>query len=117
MDTEGDVALSVREVVGDVQDLPDEWVNASALFQVASQFNPLEIPGPSRTLEDGVGTYQQDYTQGLARADKTAVRRSAASPLPSNGYRMGTPTCGSTETAKSFPTASSWHRRVACWAL
>ena len=65
---EGDSPLSVREVVGDVQDLHGDPANAGALFQVASQFNLLEMAGPSRTPEDGVGIYQKDHTQGPACA-------------------------------------------------
>ena len=65
---EGDGTLSVREVVGDVQDLHGDPANAGALFQVASQLNLLEMAGPSRTPEDGVGIYQKDHTQGPACA-------------------------------------------------
>jgi hypothetical protein len=38
------------------------------LFQVASQFNLLEMTGPSVTPEDGVTIYQHDRTQGPACA-------------------------------------------------
>jgi hypothetical protein len=39
-----------------------------ALFQVASQFNALEMAGPSITPEDGVSRYAADGTQGPACA-------------------------------------------------
>ncbi len=39
-----------------------------ALFQVASQFNLLEMAGPSVTPEDGVTRYSSDHTQGSACA-------------------------------------------------
>jgi hypothetical protein len=39
-----------------------------ALFQVASQFNLLEMTGPSITPEDGVTRYSADHTQGPACA-------------------------------------------------
>ena len=39
-----------------------------ALFQVASQFNLLEMTGPSVTPEDGVTRYSHDHTQGPACA-------------------------------------------------
>jgi len=39
-----------------------------ALFQVASQFNLLEMVGPSVTPEDGVTRYRNDPTQGPACA-------------------------------------------------
>ena len=42
--------------------------NAGALFQVASQFNLLEMVGPSVTPEQGVTRYQDDRTQGPACA-------------------------------------------------
>ena len=42
--------------------------NAGAVFQVASQFNCLEFPGPRTTPEDGVTNYAQDRTQGPACA-------------------------------------------------
>ena len=39
-----------------------------ALFQVASQFNLLEMAGPSVSPEDGVTRYGGDHTQGPACA-------------------------------------------------
>jgi len=60
--------LSVREVVGNVQTLHTDKSNASALFQVASQFNLLEMVSPNRTPKDGVGIYEYDHTQGPACA-------------------------------------------------
>ena len=42
--------------------------NAGALFQVASQFNMLEMVAPNVTLEEGVTRYQHDRTQGPACA-------------------------------------------------
>ncbi len=42
--------------------------NAGALFQVASQFNMLEMVAPSVTPEEGVTRYQHDRTQGPACA-------------------------------------------------
>jgi hypothetical protein len=41
---------------------------AGALFQVASQFNLLEMTGPSVTPEDGVTGYASDHTQRPACA-------------------------------------------------
>jgi hypothetical protein len=60
--------LRVSQIVGDVQDLHKNTQNAGALFQVASQFNLLEMVSPSRTPEHGVGIYQNDRTQGPACA-------------------------------------------------
>lgn len=60
--------ISVREVVANVQHLHVDKSNASSLFQVASQFNLLEMGSPRFTPEDGVGIYQYDLTQGPACA-------------------------------------------------
>ncbi len=60
--------LSVREVVADVQQLHLDPANAGALFQVASQFNLLEMISPNITPEQGVDRYEHDPTQGPACA-------------------------------------------------
>jgi len=60
--------MSVREVVANVQHLHTNESNAGSLFQVASQFNLLEMACPSVTPERGVGMYENDLTQGPACA-------------------------------------------------
>jgi hypothetical protein len=60
--------ISIREVVGNVQDLHVDELNSGSLFQVASQFNLLEMASPSLTPECGVGIYENDHTQGPACA-------------------------------------------------
>lgn len=60
--------LSVREVVGNVQHLHENQLNAGAMFQVASQFNLLEMISPDVTPEHGIGGYENDLTQGPACA-------------------------------------------------
>lgn len=60
--------ISVREVVGDVQQLHADAENAGSSFQVASQFNLLEMVSPNVTPEQGVGNYEYDRTQGPACA-------------------------------------------------
>ena len=60
--------LKVRELVADVQHLHTQAENADALFQVASQFNLLEMVSPNVSPEQGIGIYQQDRTQGPACA-------------------------------------------------
>ena len=60
--------ISVIEVVGDVQSLHKDYENAGALFQVASQFNLLEMISPEIIPERGVGIYENDNTQGPACA-------------------------------------------------
>jgi hypothetical protein len=60
--------LGLRETVADVQALHRDSANAQALFQVASQFNLLEMVAPSVTPEAGVDGYELDRTQGPACA-------------------------------------------------
>ena len=60
--------LSLREVMADVWGLHEDKSNAGALFQVASQFNLLEMVSPDVTPEEGVGIYEYDHTQGPACA-------------------------------------------------
>lgn len=55
-------------VRGDVRQMHLEAHNAGALFQVASQFNLLEMVGPDVAPEQGVTRYQFDGTQGPACA-------------------------------------------------
>jgi hypothetical protein len=60
--------ISVREVVANVQHLHTEESNTDSLFQVASQFNLLEMVSPNIIPEQGVGIYEHDRTQGPACA-------------------------------------------------
>jgi hypothetical protein len=60
--------LKVSVVTGDVRHMHLSPENAGALFQVASQFNLLEMTGPEVSPEDGVTRYQDDHTQGPACA-------------------------------------------------
>ena len=56
--------LKISTIQGDVRRLHCQPINSRALFQVASQFNLLEMTGPDVTPEDGVTRYQDDRTQG-----------------------------------------------------
>jgi hypothetical protein len=60
--------LKARVVIGNVREMHRLPANAGALFQVASQFNLLEMIGPAITPEDGVTRYKDDPTQGPACA-------------------------------------------------
>jgi len=60
--------ISVREIIANVQQLHIDESNAGSLFQVASQFNLLEMVSPDVTPEYGVGRYEHDRTQGPACA-------------------------------------------------
>lgn len=64
----GSGRLQLSEFVGDVGKLHAAPATAGALFQVASQFNLLEMVSPSVTPEQGVGIYEHDLTQGPACA-------------------------------------------------
>jgi protein-tyrosine phosphatase len=57
-----------RNIVGDARELHQRDEFEGALFQVASQFNLLEMVGPEITPEQGVTGYQNDKTQGPACA-------------------------------------------------
>lgn len=60
--------LKVASLVGDVRALHRAPAYAGAVFQVASQFNLLEMVDPSITPEAGVTGYAHDHTQGPACA-------------------------------------------------
>jgi hypothetical protein len=60
--------LTLREVVADAQALHREAAHSGAVFQVASQFNTLEMVSPSVTPEAGIDGYEHDRTQGPACA-------------------------------------------------
>jgi hypothetical protein len=60
--------LKVTNLSGDVRRLHQAREYAGALFQVASQFNLLEMTSPEICPEDGVTRYQHDRTQGPACA-------------------------------------------------
>ncbi|MBX7432561.1 hypothetical protein JDV09_10665 [Mycobacterium sp. Y57] len=59
---------TVRCVAGDARALHADPELDGAMFQVASQFNLLEMTGPSVTPEHGVTRYRDDHTQGPACA-------------------------------------------------
>lgn len=63
-----DGRISVSQVAADVRNLHRDSRNAGSLFQVASQFNLLEMVSPNVTPEMGVGIYENDPTQGPACA-------------------------------------------------
>lgn len=70
VDTEstGQAALSISEVVADARELHLSHESEGAMFQVASQFNLLEMISPSVTPEEGISIYANDPTQGPACA-------------------------------------------------
>ena len=60
--------IRLSQVVADVQDLHRNPANENALFQVASQFNVLEMASPAASPEWGIDIYDTDFTQGPACA-------------------------------------------------
>jgi hypothetical protein len=60
--------LKASVVTGDVRRMHRSRETAGALFQVASQFNLLEMVSPDVTPDDSVTRYQSDPTQGPACA-------------------------------------------------
>ena len=60
--------LNVQAIAADAKALHAATASQGALFQVASQFNLLEMMHPSVTPEDGVTRYEHDPTQGPACA-------------------------------------------------
>lgn len=56
--------IRVSEIVADVRDLHIQSDSTNALFQVASQFNLLEMINPNITPEMGIDRYEYDLTQG-----------------------------------------------------
>jgi hypothetical protein len=60
--------LTFENIIGDVRTLIRDPVNSGSVFQVASQFNCLEMVGPRVTPDAGVSCYSKDPTQGPACA-------------------------------------------------
>jgi hypothetical protein len=56
--------LALANVIGDVRRIHCEPSNSNAIFQVASQFNLLEMVDSDVTPEEGVTGYAFDQTQG-----------------------------------------------------
>lgn len=85
--------LRVANVVGDVRAFHRDPEYAGALFQVASQFNLLEMVGAHVSPENGVTCYQGDRTQGPAcaiAAGAATIYRNYFAPVPTpGGLRSG----------------------------
>lgn len=69
----GSNQVQTKTVIGDARSLHADPANAGATFQVASQFNALEMVGPDITPERGVTRYALDRTQGPACAMATGA--------------------------------------------
>ena len=64
LDSSAPRPLRLSEIVADVRELHRDPRHVNAVFQVASQFNLLEMIGPDVTPEHGIGGYEYDRTQG-----------------------------------------------------
>lgn len=80
---------TVTCLAGDARALHAEPELAGALFQVASQFNVLEMIGPDVTPERGVTGYVYDATQGPACAMAAAAATIYRNYLVPVGDRIG----------------------------
>lgn len=77
-------STKVGTLHGDVRRMHGQPEHAGALFQVASQFNLLEMVGPDVAPEDGVARYAFDPTQGPAcaiAAGAATIYRNYFAPL------------------------------------
>jgi len=78
VDVPRDKRSTVRGLTGEARAMHADPELEGALFQVASQFNLLEMAGPSVSPEDGVTRYGGDHTQGpacaIAAGGRTAPR-------------------------------------------
>ncbi|RVU46521.1 hypothetical protein [Rubrivivax rivuli] len=86
------VRQTLHCVAADARALHAAPENAGALFQVASQFNLLEMVGPDVSPEDGVTRYQHDRTQGPAcamAAGAATVYRNYFAPVPGTPAQQG----------------------------
>ena len=99
----GDAAVQWQpDVYGDVGQLHSQAENHGALFQVASQFNMLEMVSSYVTPGHGVTRYADDHTQGPACAmagGAATLFRNYLVPVAASG-QLGSPgdPCGQTAT-------------------
>lgn len=63
-DRQNEHQIKIAEVVGDTKSLHADSANTGALFQVASQFNLLEMVSPNVSPDEGIAIYSHDPTQG-----------------------------------------------------
>lgn len=113
--------LRMRLIQGDVRGLHQASEYAGALFQVASQFNLLEMVGPGVTPEDGVTRYAGDPTQGpacaIAAGAATVYRNYFAPVAGSMGQTAGRQLDGLADLgaalgqALGMPVESLWDMR------
>jgi hypothetical protein len=113
--------LKVRIMTGDVRRLHKSPELSGALFQVASQFNLLEMISPDVTPEHGVTRYENDRTQGPACAIAAGAATIYRNYFASVGGAVGQTTTrqldgladlGATfSTALDLPVGALWSMR------
>lgn len=81
--------IKVSNVVGDVRGMHALTENRGALFQVASQFNLLEMTDYDVAPEDGVTRYELDRTQGPACAMAAGAATIFRNYFAKHGEREG----------------------------
>lgn len=100
--------LRVSAVAADVAALHRDPANQHATFQVASQFNLLEMTGPEVTPEHGVTRYASDRTQGPAcamAAGAATIYRNYLVPVDDGGV---------VSAAGAGPRGQTHDRQVDC---
>lgn len=100
-------ALDIAEITGDAIALHVDPDNAGAVFQVASQFNLLEMISPDVTPEQGIARYAIDRTQGPACAmacGAGTLYRNYLVPLPGQTGQS---------SARQIDTVADLHRALA----
>lgn len=80
---------TVQCIAGDAGALHARPAYEGALFQVASQFNLLEMTGPDVSPEDGLARYAHDHTQGPACAIAAGAATIYRNYLVPVGDRIG----------------------------
>ncbi len=113
--------LKTSVVTGDVRRMHRSPENAGALFQVASQFNLLEMVSPDVTPEDGVTRYQNDHTQGPAcaiAAGAATIYRNCFAPVEGGQGQTATRQLdgladlgAALSTALKLPVGDLWRMR------
>jgi protein-tyrosine phosphatase len=107
--------LEVTAVAADVRALLGEASHAGAVFQVASQFNLLEMVSPEVTPEMGVTRYAGDPTQGPAcaiAAGAATIYRNYFAPV--RGGEEGA--IGSAAPSPPPPPGQTAQRQIDCAA-
>lgn len=83
--------VSLTHMIADIIDLHKDPNNANATFQVASQFNCLEMANPNAIPEHGITIYHNDRTQGPTSAKITPAGtafRNYLMPMEHKNYQV-----------------------------